>query len=91
MGSQRVPNRAPEATRTENCETLIFDDSCKDFNDFSRLRAPSWRQTMGPKWVPNRSIDAGGVRKPLEMHFGSYHSALGALLGALGRVLSPIR
>ena len=31
---QRVPNRAPEATRAENGETLIFDDSTQDFNDF---------------------------------------------------------
>ena len=34
MEPQRAPNRAPEATRTENGETLIFNDSCKDFNDF---------------------------------------------------------
>ena len=46
MEPKRVPNRAPEATRAENCETLIFDDSCKDFNDFSCLRAPSWRQKL---------------------------------------------
>ena len=30
----RSPNRVPEATRAENCETLIFDDSTQDFNDF---------------------------------------------------------
>ena len=34
MEPQRVPNRAPEATRAENGETLIFDDSTKDFNYF---------------------------------------------------------
>ena len=49
MEPKRVPNRAPEATRAENGETLIFDDSTKDFNDFSCLRAPSWRQ----QWVQN--------------------------------------
>ena len=38
MEPKRVPNRAPEATRAENGETLIFDDSTKDFNDFSHLR-----------------------------------------------------
>ena len=43
MEPKRVPNRAPEATRTENGKTLIFDDSTKDFNDFSCLRAPFWR------------------------------------------------
>ena len=36
---KRVPNRAPEATRAENDETLILNDSTKDFNDFSGLRA----------------------------------------------------
>ena len=40
---KRVPNRAPEATRTEHGETLFFDDCTKDFNDLSCLRAPSWR------------------------------------------------
>ena len=80
MEPKRVPNRAPEATRTENCKTLIFNDSCKDFIDFSGLRTLSWR----PKWVPNRIIDAEGARKPLDRHLGGYHSALGAILGALG-------
>ena len=39
---------------------------------------------MGSKLVPNRIIDAEGVRKPLDRHLGGYHSALGAILGALG-------
>ena len=43
MEPNMVPNRAPEATRTENGKNLIFDDSTKDFNDFSCLRAPCWR------------------------------------------------
>ena len=43
MEPKRVPNRAPEATRAENGETLIFDDSTKDFNDLSCLRAPFCR------------------------------------------------
>ena len=34
MEPKMVPNRVPEATRTENGKTLIFDDSTKDFNDF---------------------------------------------------------
>ena len=42
MEPKRVPNRAPEATRAENGKTLIIDDSTKDFNDFSCLRAPFW-------------------------------------------------
>ena len=41
MEPKRVSNRAPEATRAGNGETLIFDDGIKDFNDFSCLRAPS--------------------------------------------------
>ena len=40
MEPKRVPNRAPEATRAEYGETLIFDDSTQDFNDFSSLRPP---------------------------------------------------
>ena len=43
MKPKRDPNRAPQATRAENGETLIFDDSTQDFNDFSGLRAPFWR------------------------------------------------
>ena len=46
---------------------------------------------IGPNWVPNRIIDAEGVRKPLDRHLGGYHSALGAILVALGCVLSAIR
>ena len=41
--AQKGPNRAPEATRAENGEHLIFYDSTKDFNDFSCLRVPFWR------------------------------------------------
>ena len=40
---------------------------------------------MGSKWVANRIIDAEGVRKPLHMHLGRYHSALKDILAALGR------
>ena len=43
------------------------------------------------KWVPNRIIDSERVRKPLDRHGGRYHSALRAILAALGRVLSAIR
>ena len=38
---------------------------------------------VGSKWVPNRIIDVGGVRKALGTHLRRYHSALGAILGAL--------
>ena len=34
MEPRRVPKWAPKAIRAENGKTLIFDDSCKDFNDF---------------------------------------------------------
>ena len=37
----------------------------------------------GSKLVPNRIIDVGGVRKALGTHLRRYHSALGAILGAL--------
>ena len=37
MEPQRVPNRVPEATRAGRDQTLIFNDSTKDFNDFSGL------------------------------------------------------
>ena len=40
MEPKRVPNRAPETTRSENAKTLIFDDSTKDFLDFAGPRAP---------------------------------------------------
>ena len=46
---------------------------------------------MGSKWGPNRIFDAEGVRKPLDRHLGGYHSALGAILAALGRILKAIR
>ena len=62
MEPKRVPNRAPEATRAENGETLIFDDSTQDFNDFSCLRAPSWRQ----KWVQNGFQIASSTLKASE-------------------------
>ena len=42
MEPKMAPNRAPEAIRTENGKTLIFDDGTKDFIDFSCLRAPFW-------------------------------------------------
>ena len=31
---RRVPNRGPKTIRAENSKTLIFNDSCEDFNDF---------------------------------------------------------
>ena len=40
MEPKKVPNRAPEATRTENGKPLIFDDSTKDFIDVLCFRAP---------------------------------------------------
>ena len=43
MEPKRVPNRAPEATRAEHGETLIFVDCTKDFNDLSGFRASSLR------------------------------------------------
>ena len=38
MEPKRVPNQAPEATRAEYGDTLIFNDSTQDFNDSSSLR-----------------------------------------------------
>ena len=34
MRFKSSPNRAPKATLAEYAETLIFNDGCKDFNDF---------------------------------------------------------
>ena len=39
-----VPNRAPEATRAENGETLIFYDSIRDLVDFQVPRLSSGSQ-----------------------------------------------
>ena len=46
---------------------------------------------VGSKQVPNRIINAEGVRKALDTHLGRYHSALGSILSALGRLLSARR
>ena len=43
MDPQSSPNRPPKATLAENAETLIFNDSCKDFNGFSGLRPSFFR------------------------------------------------
>ena len=56
MEAKRVPNRAPEATRTENGETLIFDDCTYDFNDFSCLRGAFWRKKLVQKWKYNNNF-----------------------------------
>ena len=39
MEPKRVPIPAPEASRVENDETLVFHDGTKNFDDFSGLRA----------------------------------------------------
>ena len=31
---RRAPNRGPKAVQAQNGKTLIFNDGCKDFNDF---------------------------------------------------------
>ena len=76
MEPERVPNRAPEATRAENSKTLILDDSTKDFNDFSCLRAPSWRQ----KWVQNGFQIASSTLKASERLLTGILEAIIALL-----------
>ena len=78
MEPKRVPNRAPEATRAENGETLIFDDSTKDFNGFSCLRAPSWHQ----KWVQNGFQIASSTQKASESLLTCILEAIIALLDA---------
>ena len=45
---------------------------------------------IGSKSVPNRILDAEGVRKPPDRHLGGYQSALEAILAAPGRVLAAI-
>ena len=49
-GLKKLSHGAPEATRAESCDTLIFEDCTKDFNDFSCDRAPSWRQQWAQNW-----------------------------------------
>ena len=86
-GSQKASKMEPKATRTDNGETLIFDDSTQDFNDFSGLEAPFWNK----KWVQHNHIfDVEGVRKPLDRHLGGYQSALEGILAAPGRILAAI-
>ena len=72
---RRVPNRDPKAIRAENGKTLFFNDSCKDFNDFSGVRALFEGPKVGPKWGPNRIFDA----EALEYLLGASWIALGAL------------
>ena len=38
MKPKTVPNRVPEATRSENAQTLIFDDGTQGFDDFAGPR-----------------------------------------------------
>ena len=45
---------------------------------------------ISPKLVPNRIIDAEGIRKALDRHLGGYHRALRAILDALGAILSAL-
>ena len=45
---------------------------------------------MGSKRVPNRIINAEGVRKPLGRHLGRYHSALRANLALLDHSWSAL-
>ena len=61
------------------------------FQWFFRSQAIIFPLKIGSKWVPNRIIDSERVRKPLDRHGGRYHSALRAILAALGRVLSAMR
>ena len=85
MEPQTVPNRDPEATAAENCETLIFDDSTKDFNDFSCLRAPSWRQ----KWVQNGFQIVSSTLKASESLLTGILEAILALLELSWALLEP--
>ena len=62
---RRVPNRGPKAIRAENGKTLIFNDLCKDSNDFSGARGLFGGPKVGPKWGPNRIFDAEALRKRL--------------------------
>ena len=85
MEPKRVPNRTPEATRAENGETLIFDDSTEDFNDFSCLRVPSWRQ----KWVQNGFQIASSTLKASKKNLTGILEAVIALLEPSRALLTP--
>ena len=84
---RRVPNRDPKAIRAENGKTLFFNDSCKDFNDFSGVRALFEGPKVGPKWGPNRIFDA----EALEYLLGASWIALGALRSRKNIILDALR
>ena len=75
---RRVQNRGPKAIQAGNGKTLIFNDSCKDSNDFSGARGLFGGPKVGPKWGPNRIFDAEGLG-----------IALGSLLERSWRLLEP--
>ena len=75
---RRVQNRGPKTIQAGNGKTLIFNDSCKDSNDFSGARGLFGGPKMGPKWGPNRIFDAEGLG-----------IALGSLLERSWRLLEP--
>ena len=86
-----VPNRGPEAVRTNSVNssnTIVFFNG---FSCFLRTWGVIWGSRIGSKCVPNRIIDAEGVRKPLDRHLGRHQRALGGILAALGRILRAIR
>ena len=80
MTSKSSPNRAPKATLAEDFETLIFNDSCKEFNDFEGPRLTFW----GQKWVQHWIRIAPSTRKPSESLLEASWNALEALLEAFG-------
>ena len=84
MEPERVCSRASEATRAENDETLIFNVSTKDVVDLFRSQGFFCVLNMGPKWVPNRIIDAEGVRKPLDRPLDGSWSGFESSWSALG-------
>ena len=90
MEPKRVPNRAPEATRAEYGETLIFNASTQDFHVFFESQTTMFELKLGSKWVPNCTIDAEGVGKPLDRYLGRYDRALEGILAAPGRILAAI-
>ena len=74
MEPGRVPNRAPEATRAQNGETLIFYDSTKDLGGFCGPRLSFWSQ----KWVQNGIRIASSTRTPSGSLLEPSWSALGS-------------
>ena len=75
---KRVPNPAPEATRVENCENLMFDDSTQVLNDFGGPGAPFCNLKQVPNGFQIAASTLKALRKPLEASWSALEVVLEA-------------